>query len=185
MPVSRERKVEQLDDLKARIAQCTAIVVADYKGLKVSQMEKLRNILREFDSSFVVAKKTLMTRALTDLNMPVPDKYMVGAVGFAFLSDDLARGAKTLKDFAKENGEFFHILGGVLGSSVMDATGAVSLADLPSREVQLAQLVGAISAPMSSLASLVTGPHRDLVGLLQARIDKEGGSASDAEAAAA
>lgn len=176
MAVTRARKNEQLQAFKDSIGQSQAIVVADYRGLTVSQLEKLRRLLREQGASFMIGKKTLMALALQELKRPTPTDALAGPVGFAFLGDDLAAGAKVLRDFSKEAGEQFKILGGVLGNSVIDAAGATALADMPSREVQLAQLLGAIAAPMNSLAGLITGPHRDLIGLLQARIDKEGGA---------
>ena len=180
MPVSRERKNEQLQSFKELIANSQAIVFADYRGLTVVQLEKLRRLLREQDASFVIAKKTLMSIALKELNRPAPKETMVGPVGFAFLGEDIAAGAKVLRDFSKEAGDLFKVLGGILGPSVVDARGATSLADLPSREVLLAQLLGAIAAPMTTLAGLLTAPHRDLIGLLQARIDKEGGASEAA-----
>jgi len=162
------------------------MVVTQYSGLTVSQMEQLRGSLRANDASFVIAKKTLMSLALDKTDKPVPEEAMIGPVGFAFLGEDLSAGAKALKDFAKDVAKnhktaTFEILGGILGESILDANGAISLADLPSRDVQLAMLIGAIVGPMTALASLVSAPHRDLISLLQARIDKEG----DAETAAA
>ncbi len=174
MAVTRARKNEQLQAFKDSIGRAQAIVVADYRGLTENQIEKLRRLLREQGATFSIGKKTLMALALQEMKRPTPTDALAGPVGFAFLGDDLAAGAKVLRDFSKEAGEHFKILGGVLGNSIIDAAGAAALADMPSREVQLAQLLGAISAPMTSLASLITGPHRDLIGLLQARIDKEG-----------
>ncbi len=180
MAVTREHKNEQLQAYKKQIAKSQAIVVADYRGLTVAQLEKLRRSLRESGASFVVAKKTLMSIALKEMERPVPKDALIGPVGFAILGDDLAAGAKTLRDFSKEAGDLFKILGGVLGHSVIDAAGATALADMPTREVQLAQLLGAISAPLTTLAGIITAPHRDLIGLLQARVDKEGGSVAEA-----
>ena len=163
------------------------MVVTQYSGLTVSQMEQLRGSLRANDASFVIAKKTLMSLALDKTDKPVPEEAMIGPVGFAFLGEDLSAGAKALKDFAKDVAKnhktaTFEIPGGILGESILDANGAISLADLPSRDVQLAMLIGAIVGPMTALASLVSAPHRDLISLLQARIDKEGGEET-AEAA--
>lgn len=182
MPITREQKSALIDSYKEKIENSQAVIVARYSGISVSQMEKLRNNLRQSDASYVIAKKTLMSRALTEVNRPIPTDSLIGPVGFVFLGEDLAAGAKVLKDFSKEVGENFVVLGGVLGESVLDASNAAALADLPSREVQLAQLVGAIAGPMTALASLVTGPHRDLIGILQARIDEAGGE--DEQAAA-
>lgn len=180
MPVTRERKQELLNEYKEQIAKSQAVVVAEYRALTVPQLQNLRRALRSANARFVVAKKTLMALALTETGHPVPEQAMVGPVGFAFLGDDIAAGAKVLRDFAKEMGENFTIRGAVLGQTVLDAAGAVALADLPTREVQLAQLLGALAAPLTTLVGMITAPHRDLIGLLQARIDKEGGAAAAA-----
>ena len=182
MPISREQKSELVDTYKGLITTSEAIVMTSYRGLTVDKLEKLRRSLREAGGGYIIAKKTLMSRALTELDRPVPKEALQGPVGFAFLGEDISAGARVLRDFSKENADLFAVLGGVLGSSIVDASGAASLADLPTREVQLALLIGAIVAPLTSLAGLITAPHRDLVGLLQARIDKEGG-AEQADAA--
>lgn len=154
------------------------MVVAQFRCLSVPQMEQLRNDLRANEASFVIAKKTLMSLALSKSDKPLPDEAMVGPVGFTFLGEDLALGAQVLKDFTKSLSKYpdatFEVLGGILGDSILDAKGAAALANLPSRDVQLAMLVGAIAGPMTALANLVSAPHRDLVNLLQARIDEEG-----------
>ncbi len=185
MPITRSQKSALIDSYKERIENSQAIVVTQYTGLTVGQMEKLRHTLRRNDARYIIAKKTLMRRALSETNRPIPEDAMDGPVGFVFLGDDLSTGAKVLKDFAKEVNEGFTVQGGVLGDSILDATGAAALADLPSRDVQLAQLVGAIAGPMTSIVSLISGPQRDLVGLLQARIDKEGGEIEEAAEVAA
>jgi large subunit ribosomal protein L10 len=180
LPVTRERKQELLARYKEHIQKSQAVVVAEYRGLTVPQLQNLRRALRSANASFVIAKKTLMSLALTETGHPVPQQAMIGSVGFAFLGDDLAAGAKVLRDFAKEMGENFTIRGAVVGQSVLDAAGAAALAELPTREVQLGQLLGALAAPLTALVGLITGPHRDLIGLLQARMDKEGGAAAAA-----
>lgn len=180
MPITRSQKSELIASYVAFIENSHAVLVGEYRGISVPAMEKMRHALRDAGAQFVVAKKTLMARALQEAGKPVPEEAMVGPVGFAFLGEDLAAGAKILKDFVKETDGGFQLHGGVLGDSLLDANGALALADLPSREVQLAQLVGAIAGPLTALAGLVSAPHRDLVGLLQARIDKEGGEAEAA-----
>ncbi len=186
MPISRAKKAELIQSYQEKIENSEAMVVTQYSGLTVPLMEQLRGNLRANDASFIIAKKTLMSLALERSEKPVPEEAMIGPVGFAFLGEDLSAGARALKDFAREISKgqkaTFTILGGILGDSILDANGAISLADLPSREVQLAMLVGAIAAPMTTLVSLVSAPHRDLISLLQARIDKEGGEEA-AEAA--
>ncbi|NOZ49987.1 MAG: 50S ribosomal protein L10 [Chloroflexi bacterium] len=180
MPISRTRKAELIASYKEFIENSHAVLVGEYRGISVAAMDKMRHALRNNDAQFVVAKKTLMIRALQEAGKPVPEAAMIGPVGFVFLGEDISAGAKVLKDFVKEVGEGFGVHGGILGDSVLDAAGAVALADLPSRDVQLAQLVGAISGPMTALVSLISAPHRDLAALLQARIDKEGGETAEA-----
>lgn len=180
MPISRSQKAELIESYKELIENSYAVLVGEYRGISVSAMEKLRHSLRENDARFVIAKKTLMARALQEAGKPIPEDAFVGPVGFIFLGEDLAAGAQVVKSFIKEVGESFVIHGGILGDSVLEAKSAMALATLPSREVQLAQLVGAIAGPMTSLVSLISAPHRDLMNLLQARIDKEGGETAEA-----
>jgi len=180
LPITRSRKAELIASYKEQIENSYAVLVCEYRGISVGEMEKMRHALRQNDAQFIVAKKTLMMLALQEAGKPVPEEAMIGPVGFVFMGEDLAAAAKVIRDFAKEVGEGFTVHGGVLGDSLLDAAGALALADLPSRDVQLAQLVGAIIGPMTALASLVSAPHRDLIGLLQARIDKEGGEAEAA-----
>ena len=183
MPITRARKQELIDSYKEMINESHAVVLAQYLGVSVQEMESLRRGLRESGARIVVAKKTLMKRALSDLDRPIPEDAFVGPIGFVFLGEDIGAGAKALKAFIKEVGkERFAITGGILGDTILDAAAATSLADLPTKDVMRASLIGAITAPMTSLLAAISAPQRDIVGILQARIDKEGGEET-AEAA--
>ena len=183
MPITRARKSELIESYKEMIDGSHAVVLAQYRGLTVSDMENLRRSLRESEARIVVAKKTLMKRALNALDRPIPEDAFVGPIGFVFLGEDIGAGAKALKAFVKEVGkERFVITGGILGDTILDAAAAASLADLPTKDVMRASLIGTIVAPMTSLLSVISAPQRDIVGVLQARIDKEGGEET-AEAA--
>ena len=183
MPITKARKSELIESYKEMIEKSHAIVLAQYLGLTVQEMQSLRGGLREADARIVVAKKTLMKRALNELDRPIPEDAFVGPIGFVFLGEDIGAGAKALKAFVKEVGkERFIITGGILGETILDAAAATSLADLPTKDVMRASLIGTIVAPMTSLLGAISAPQRDIVGVLQARIDKEGG-AETAEAA--
>ena len=185
MPITKARKSELIESYKEMIEKSHAVVLAQYVGLTVKEMQSLRSGLRPTEARMVVAKKTLMKRALTELNRPVPEEALVGPIGFVFLGEDIGAGAKALKAFTKEVGkERFIVTGGILGDSILDAAAAVSLADLPTKDVMRATLISAIIAPMTSLVGLISAPQRDLVGVLQARIDKEGGEEAPEAAAA-
>ena len=183
MPITKARKSELIEFYKDMIDQSHAVVMAQYLGLTVKEMEALRGGLREAGARIVVAKKTLMKRALSALDRPIPEDAFDGPIGFVFLGEDIGAGAKALKAFKKEIAkERFNITGGILGDTILDAAAATSLADLPTKDVMRASLVSTIVAPMTSLLGVITAPQRDIVGVLQARIDKEGGDEA-AEAA--
>ena len=183
MPITKARKSELIESYKEMIEKSHAIVLAQYLGLTVQEMQSLRGGLRESDARIVVAKKTLMKRALNELDRPIPEDAFIGPIGFVFLGEDIGAGAKALKAFTKEVGkERFIITGGILGDTILDDAAAKSLADLPTKDVMRASLIGTIVAPMTSLLGAISAPQRDIVGVLQARIDKEGGEET-AEAA--
>ncbi len=181
MPITRARKQELIDSYKEMINESHAVVLAQYLGISVQEMESLRRGLREAGARIVVAKKTLMKRAMNELDRPIPEDAFIGPVGFVFLGEDIGAGAKALKTFTKEVGkERFIVTGGILGETILDAAAATSLADLPTKDVMRASLISAIVAPMTSLLAAISAPQRDIVGILQARIDKEGGEAAEA-----
>ena len=183
MPITRAQKAELIESYKEMIEDSHAVVLARYTGISVQEMESLRRGLREAGARIVVAKKTLMKRALQETNRPIPEDAFDGPIGFVFLGEDIGAGAKALKAFIKEvSKDRFALTGGILGDTILDEAAATALADLPTKDVMRAMLISAITAPMTSLLSLITGPQRDIVGILQARIDKEGGE-GEAEAA--
>ena len=183
MPITRAQKAELIESYKEMIENSHAVVMARYTGVSVQEMENLRRGLRQADARIVVAKKTLIKRALQEMDRPIPEDAFDGPIGFVFLGEDIGAGAKALKAFIKEvSKDRFALTGGILGDTILDEAGATALADLPTKDVMRAMLISAITAPMTSLLSLITGPQRDLVGILQARIDKEGGE-GEAEAA--
>ncbi len=183
MPITRARKAELIESYKEMIQNSHAIVMARYTGVSVQELESLRRGLREADARIVVAKKTLMKRALQEMDRPIPEDAFDGPIGFVFLGEDIGAGAKALKAFIKEVGnERFALTGGILEDTILDEAGATALADVPTKDVMRGMLLGTLVAPMTNFLSVITAPQRDIVGILQARIDKEGG-AGEAEAA--
>ncbi len=183
MPITRAQKASLIESYKEMIENSHAIVMARYLGVSVQEMESLRRGLREAGARMVVAKKTLMKRALNEMDRPIPEDAFDGPIGFVFLGEDIGAGAKALKTFIKEVGkERFALTGGILDDTILDEAGATALADVPTKDVMRAMLLGTLVAPMTNFLSVITAPQRDIVGILQARIDKEGG-AGEAEAA--
>jgi large subunit ribosomal protein L10 len=130
-----------------------------------------------------VVKNSLLKLALEQSGLPVPEEVMEGPVAVGYCFDEAPPVAKTIMDFAKET-DILKIKGGILGPNILDVEGVKGLADLPPREVLLAQLVGAVQGPMSSLVSTLAAPQRELVQVLQARADQGADGEQPAEAAA-
>jgi len=139
----------------------SAVVLVDYKGMNVAQSTRLRARSREAGVEFVVAKNTLAQRAANQAGVEGLDEFLVGPTAIAFAEDPVV-GAKLMTDFSDEV-ESFEVKGGLLeGGRVMGAEDVVALSRLPGREQLLAQLLGAIQAPLAGLATVLNAPARNL-----------------------
>jgi large subunit ribosomal protein L10 len=123
-------------------------------------MTALRRNLREVDSVYQVIKNTLFERALDQAGIPVPTEELKGTVAIGFCLGEVPAVAKTLMDFARES-QILQIRGAILGDRFVGPDAVKDLADLPPREVLLAQLLGTVQGPMSTLVSTITAPLRE------------------------
>ena len=149
--------------------------------MTVKQISDLRRALRPVGGEYKVYKNTLVRFAAREQGLDL-DAQLTGPTAIAFVKGDAAAVAKALRDAAKTNPNLV-IKGGVLGTKVIDANGVIALADLPSREVVLAQLAGAFQAPLAQFAGLLQALPRNFAYGLKALIDQQGGAADDAAAA--
>lgn len=172
MAISKDKKKELLAGYVELLPKSQAIILAEYQGMTVAAATALRVRLREAGGSFHIVKNTLFRAVLEQAGIPDPGDMLKGPVAVCYCGSEVAAVVKALNDAAREN-EHLRIRGGIVGTSLVDAAGAKALADLPPREVLLAQLLGAIQGPMSSLAGLVAAPLRDLAYVLQARSEQE------------
>lgn len=177
MAIKRERKVELLDLYRAEVKKSSALIFTNYRGLSVSQLQSLRVKLGETNTGFMVVKNTLLGIALEENGMPHPETLLSGPNAVAFLGEDIGRGTKSLLDWIKAE-KIGEVSGALLGSSVLDAKNAEALADLPTKEQVLAQVLGAINAPASSLARMLTAPSASLVRVINARVEQQSGNAA-------
>lgn len=175
MAITKERKQELVESYVEMLSQSQGVIFTNYRGLTVSQMETLRNKLREMNSPYRVIKNTLFKLALNQVGLPVPEEMFDGPVATGFCYVELPATAKALMDFAKDFGSF-EVKGGLLGGQVMDIEGVKALAALPPREVLLAQVVGSFQAPISGLVTALGGVLRGLLYVLQARKEQLEGS---------
>jgi large subunit ribosomal protein L10 len=181
----KERVVAELAE---RLRTSETLIVADYRGLTNAEIDGLRSKLLEHGARFAVVKNTLTRRAAETAGADALLALLEGPSAIAFVESggDPVAVAKALADAATST-KVLAIRGGVLEGKSLTAAEVESLAKLPPADVIRAQLVGAIVSPLTTIVALLAAPLRDLVGLIDARIEqlKEQGDTSEAEAAPA
>ncbi|MCL2337295.1 MAG: 50S ribosomal protein L10 [Firmicutes bacterium] len=177
MPISRQEKEALLQELKAKMEASQLVILAEYKGLNVEEMTKLRRKLRAAGSEIKVAKNTITKLAAREAGLSELDPYLEGPLALTFGFDDPVAPAKALNDFAKEF-KALSIKAGILEGRVVDAQALKALADLPSREVLLAKVLGGMQSPMYGFAGALQGLLRNLVYVLDAVREKKAGEAA-------
>jgi large subunit ribosomal protein L10 len=178
----RPEKTAVVDEVRTRLSAASAALLTEYRGLDVGEIARLRRSLREAGGEYKIYKNTLVRFAVRDLGLDELERLLVGPTAIAFVDTDAAAVAKALRDFSRTNPSLV-IKGGLLGSTFLSANDATALAELPSREQLLAQLAGAMAAPLVKLAGLLQAPARNLAYGLHALIERHGG-APEPEAAA-
>jgi large subunit ribosomal protein L10 len=168
--------VAQYGDL---LAQSRAIILTEYSGLSVKQMQALRAQVRQADGAFYVTKNTLLKRALAERGQELPEELLVGQLGTGFALNEVPSLAKALTDFAKDE-EDLQIVGGLLEGELLTIEQIKALAELPSMDELRAQIIGMIQGPARNLVGVVAGGVRQVVNVLDAYAKQEG----EAEASA-
>ena len=175
----RTEKVAVVDEVRERLDQTSAAILAEYRGLSVGQMAELRTRLRGAGGEIKVYKNTLVRFAARDLNLEI-EELLTGPTAIAFVTEkptgdagDAVEVAKVLKDFGREFPALV-VKGGVLGDKLLSADDTRALADVEPREVLLAKLAGAMAAPMQQFAGLLQALPRNMAYGLKALIDQGG-----------
>ncbi len=145
------RKVDQVERLRAQLGRATSAIVTDYRGLTVAQLSELRGKLRADELEYVVVKNTLARRAAQEAGVGQFSSVLVGPVGLALGYGDLARPAKILTDYYRQNRRL-PVVAGLVEGRVIDADGVRQLSELPPRAVLLSMLAGTIQSPLTTLA---------------------------------
>lgn len=170
MPTPEKEQI--VAEIKENISNSDVAIMTQYVGMNVAQATELRKQLREAGSKFKVYKNTLSRIALQELGLESAADMMEGPTSWAFCKDPVAP-AKILKDFSKEV-EFIVMRGGILTGSVVTGAQLSALADLPSREQLIAQVVGTIAMPLRNTLGVLNALPRNLVNVLdQIRKQKE------------
>jgi large subunit ribosomal protein L10 len=175
----RPEKANIVSDLSEKLNRSPFLLVTDYQGMKVAQFGELRNRLAPTGAQVHVVKNSFLKRAMTANGLPDVAEQLSGQTALVTGEKDVAPVAKVLKTFAAE----FKVAAvkiGVVDKSVLSTAEVESLADLPSREVLLAQFLGVLLAPATKLARILNEPAASLARLLNAKAAKEGQPAGEA-----
>ena len=185
--MKKEDKAKVVEELTERLRSSDTLLVADYRGLTMPQIDALRSRLIESGAKFSVVKNTLGRRAAEAAGAEALLTLLEGPSAIAFLEadGDMVAAAKALADAARDS-KILAIRGGVLQGRPLTVEEVETLAKLPPVDVLRGQVLGAIIAPLTALLGLVTAPLQNLHGLIDARIEQLGGvEAASAEAPSA
>ena len=150
LSLNRNEKAAVVADVSAQAAKSQTLALAEYRGLTVEHLNKLRKDAREKGVYLHVLKNTLARRAVAGTSFEVASEGMVGPLIYGF-SEDAVAAAKVIADFAKGNDKLV-IKGGAYAGKVLTADGVKALAAIPSREVLLAQVAGLLKSPIQRMA---------------------------------
>lgn len=168
----KEEKQAYIGEITDRINGAEFLMIADYGGLDVSGFMELRRRLGENNSELQVVKNTFIKRAVSEAGLPEGlAESLSGQTALVTGDSDVCATAKTLKGFQKEFKKV-EVKMGVVDGRLLEAAEISTLADLPSREVLLAQLLGVLNAPATKLARVLSEPGSSLARVLQAKADQ-------------
>jgi large subunit ribosomal protein L10 len=171
-----EHKLEEVAEIKERFARASAVILADYRGLTVKEMQALRTKLRESGSELRVYKNTLAQIAMRELALPDLGELLEGPTAFLFSYGDPVAPAKAIVDFTKDH-KVLAVKGGFIDSAVTGASGIAALAALPTREVLLAKLLGTMLNPLTGFARVLNGPVEAFARTVSAVADQKAAAA--------
>jgi len=168
----RAEKVAVVDEVAGKLQAADAVIVTEYRGMKVGQLAGLRRQLRDQGGEYKVYKNTLARFAALNAGVAELADLMVGPTALAFVKGDAAAVAKVLRDAARTN-PLLIIKGGSMSCKALSAKDVEALADLPSREVLLARFAGALQAPLVKTAGLLQALPRNFAYGLKALIEQK------------
>jgi large subunit ribosomal protein L10 len=174
--MQKDDKQRVVTELTERLKTADTLIVADYRGLTMPQIDALRGRLLEHGAKFTVVKNTLTRRAAEAAGADALLALLEGPSAIAFIESDgdMVAVAKALADSARDT-KVLEIRGGILAGRSISGADVEELAKLPPFDVLRGQVLAAVIAPLTSLLALVSAPLQNLVGLIDARIDQLGG----------
>lgn len=171
MAITKERKREVVSEYTDWIGRSSALILTEYRGLSMKDIDELRRRVREVGGEFHIVKNTLGKIAFESAGYAVPAGFFDGSTAISFAFRDAPGLAKIIVEYARTS-ESLKVKGGYLGHNPMSAEDVKSLAELPPLPVMRAQLMGTILAPASQLARVLAEPARQVASVLKAYADK-------------
>ncbi len=178
MSLNRSEKAAVISDVSAQAARSQTLALAEYRGLTVEHLNKLRREARDKGVYLHVLKNSLARRAVTGTPFEVVAESMAGPLIYGF-SEDAVAAAKVITDFAKGNDKLV-IKGGAYAGKALDANGIKALAAIPSREVLISQVAGLLKSPIQRFAAVLAALVEQRTAPAEAAV-----APAEAEAAAA
>jgi len=164
----RPEKVQEVEELSELLSASPLAVLTDYRGMTVTDMAVLRKRLRDVGVEFRVAKNTLLGFAADKSGKEALRGVLTGPTAVAFAKDDIAAMAKALGDYERTS-KVFKVKAGILGTRLLQPADVTTIANLPSRDVLLSQVVAGFQSPVAALVGTLGGLIGGLVGTLEAR----------------
>jgi large subunit ribosomal protein L10 len=171
LAITKERKEEVLTQYADWMNRSQAVILVEYTGVKMKDLDNIRAKVRESGGEFHVVKNTLARRAFADMGMQFPSDYLVKSTAVCFAFTDPASTAKALTDATKGN-EFIKPKGGFMSGQTLNQAQVKALADMPPLPVVRAQLLGMLQAPAGKLVRTIAEPARGLAAVLKAFSEK-------------
>jgi large subunit ribosomal protein L10 len=170
-----EKKAETISELESRIASSQLMILTDYRGLKVTDLQNLRGQLRGVGAEFYVAKNTLTRIAANNKGITSLDATLEGPTALVFTGEDVVGPSKVINDFVRTS-RILTVKGALLQGKAVAADRVEALASLPPKEELIATIVGALDAPISNIVFALDFAITEFTSLLDARVAQLGGA---------
>jgi large subunit ribosomal protein L10 len=171
LAVSKERKEEVLATYADWLKKSQAVILVEYTGVKMKDLDGIRAKVRESGGEFHVLKNTLARKAFIDNGISIPEDFLVKSTAVSFAFTDPASTAKALNEATKSS-EFVKVKGGFMSGQVLSSAQVKALADMPPLPVVRAQLLGVLQAPAGKLVRTIAEPARGLAAVIKAFSEK-------------
>ncbi len=181
MAITKERKQELVTHYLEWLKQSQAVILTEYIGLNMKQIDELRGKIREAGGEFHVVKNTLSKVAFDQYGLPSSEQMLTGSTAAVFAFKDPPAMAKVMTDYARANADFVKIKGGYLNLRMMSPEDVTALANMPPLSVMRARLLGTLLAPASKLVRVLAEPARQVAAVIKSYAEKDAQAATAQE----